>query len=53
MRTVDEEVTLMNAMAIVLVVLMAVAIVAAMGVLTWGLVLEARSNRKWRELGIG
>lgn len=39
----------MNVMAITLVFLMAVAVSAALGLVTWGLVLEARSNREWRE----
>lgn len=34
----------MNVMAIALVLLMAVAVSAAMGLVTWGLVLEARSK---------
>jgi hypothetical protein len=42
----------MDITAIILVVLMAVAVGAAMGVLTWGLLLEARSNREWREHGL-
>jgi len=42
----------MNGMAIALVFLMAVAVSAAIGVVTWGLVLEARSNREWREQGL-
>ncbi|HEU0248360.1 MAG TPA: hypothetical protein VFR38_14885 [Gaiellaceae bacterium] len=36
-------------MAIALLLLMAFAVSAAMGLVTWGLVLEARSNREWRE----
>jgi hypothetical protein len=36
-----------NAMAVLLVTLMALVAGAAMGVVTWGLVLEARSNREW------
>ena len=36
-------------MAIALVFLMTVFAGAAMGVVAWGLLLEARSNRKWRE----
>jgi len=39
----------MNGMAITLVFLMAVAVSAALGLVTWGLVLEAHSNREWRE----
>ncbi len=42
----------MNVMAIALVFLMAVAVSAAMGLVTWGLLLEARSNREWHEQGI-
>jgi hypothetical protein len=42
----------MNVMAILLVLLMAIVVAAAMGLLTWGLVLEARSNREWRELSL-
>jgi hypothetical protein len=39
----------MDVMAIALVLVLAVAAGAAMGVVAWGLVLEARSNREWRE----
>jgi hypothetical protein len=39
----------MNVMAFALVFLMAVAVGAAMGAVAWGLVLEARSNREWRD----
>ncbi len=42
----------MNALAIALVLLMAVAGSAAMGLVTWGLVLEARSNREWHDRGL-
>jgi hypothetical protein len=35
--------------AFVLVFLMGFAVGAAMALLTWGLFLEARSNREWRE----
>ena len=42
----------MNVMAIALVFLMAVAVSAAMGLVTWGLLLEARSNREWHKQGI-
>jgi hypothetical protein len=43
----------MNVMASALVVLMALAVGGTVGVLTWGLVLEARSNRDWRERSFG
>ena len=36
-------------MAIALVLVMAGAVGTAMSAVTWGLVLEARSNREWRE----
>lgn len=39
----------MNGMAVALVLVMAVAVSAAMGLVTWGLVLEARANRDWRQ----
>jgi hypothetical protein len=42
----------MNVMAFALVLLMAIVVGTAIGLLTWGLVLEARSNREWRELGL-
>ena len=42
----------MNVMAITLVLLMGVAASAAMGLLTWGLILEARSNGEWRRQGL-
>jgi hypothetical protein len=38
----------MDAMAIALVFLLSLAAGAAMGLVAWGLVLEARSNRAWR-----
>jgi hypothetical protein len=43
----------MNVMAIALVVVMAGFVCVAMGVVSWGLVLEARSNRDWRERALG
>jgi hypothetical protein len=42
----------MNVMAIALVLALAVAAGAAMAIVAWGLVLEARSNREWRERGV-
>jgi hypothetical protein len=39
-------------MAVVLVLLMALFAGSALGLITWGLVLEARSNREWRERGV-
>jgi hypothetical protein len=42
----------MDAMAIALVFLMGVVVSAVMALLMWGLVLEARSNREWRERGL-
>ena len=42
----------MNGMAIALVFVMTVVACAAMGLVTWGLLLEARSNREWREGGL-
>jgi hypothetical protein len=36
-------------MAIALVLVLTLAAGAAMGVVVWGLVLEAHSNREWRE----
>jgi hypothetical protein len=42
----------MNVMAIVFVSLLTVAACGAMGVLAWGLILEARANREWRERGL-
>lgn len=36
-------------MAVALVVALSVLAGAAMGLVAWGLVLEARSNRDWRE----
>jgi hypothetical protein len=40
---------MMNAPAIALVFFLGLAAAAAMGLVTWGLVLEARSNRCWRQ----
>ncbi len=43
----------MDAMAIALVLVLAgVSVSFAMGLLTWGLVLEAHSNRELREQGL-
>jgi hypothetical protein len=42
----------MNGMAIALVFLMTLLAGAALGLVTWGLVLEARANRCWREQGL-
>ena len=42
----------MNVLAITLVILLTFAASAAMGLVTWGLVLEARSNREWRKQGL-
>jgi hypothetical protein len=39
----------MDVMAIALGFLLTLAAGAAMGLVTWGLVLEARSNRCWRQ----
>jgi hypothetical protein len=39
----------MNVMAIALVIVMTTIAGTAMGLVSWGLVLEARSNRAWRE----
>lgn len=39
----------MDVTAVVLVALLTLAAGAAMGLVSWGLVLEARSNRCWRE----
>jgi hypothetical protein len=36
-------------MAVALVFVMTVFAGAALGLVTWGLILEARSNREWRE----
>jgi len=36
-------------MAVALVLALTALTGAAMGLVTWGLVLEARSNREWRE----
>jgi hypothetical protein len=38
-----------NVMAVALVFAMTVLAGIALGLVTWGLVLEARSNREWRE----
>jgi hypothetical protein len=38
----------MDAMAVAFVLVMVVVAGSAMGLLAWGLVLEARSNRAWR-----
>jgi hypothetical protein len=38
----------MNAMAIALVSAMGMAVTVVAVLVTWGLVLEARSNREWR-----
>ena len=38
-----------GAMAVVLVFAMTLFAGAALGLVTWGLVLEARSNREWRD----
>ena len=42
----------MNAMAIALVSAMGVAVMVAAVLMTWGLVLEARSNCEWRRRGL-
>jgi hypothetical protein len=42
----------MNVMAIAMVFVMTLVVCAALGAVTWGLVLEARSNREWRERGL-
>jgi hypothetical protein len=42
----------MNVMAIAMVLVLGIAASVAMGLVTWGLFLEARSNREWRELGL-
>ena len=42
----------MNVMAIALVLAVAVAATASVGIVAWGLVLESRSNREWRERGL-
>jgi len=42
----------MNIMAVALVFLMTIAVSAAMGVVVWGLLLEARSNREWHDRGL-
>jgi hypothetical protein len=42
----------MNGMAIALVFVMTLAVGAGMGLVAWGLVLEARSNREWRDQGL-
>jgi hypothetical protein len=39
----------MDALAIALVFLLTLAAGTAMGLVAWGLVLEARSNHEWRE----
>jgi hypothetical protein len=39
----------MNAPAIALVFFLGLAATCALGLVTWGLLLEARSNREWRE----
>ena len=38
-----------NLMALALVLVLAILAGVAMGLVIWGLVLEARSNREWRE----
>lgn len=38
-----------NVMAVALVFAMTVLAGSALGLVTWGLLLEARSNREWRE----
>jgi hypothetical protein len=38
-----------NVMAVALVFAMTVLAGSALGLVTWGLLLEARSNRQWRE----
>ena len=38
-----------NGMAVALVFAMTVLAGIALGLVTWGLLLEARSNREWRE----
>ena len=40
------------AIALVLVLVLGVSVSFAMGLLTWGLVLEAHSNRELREQGL-
>jgi hypothetical protein len=39
----------MDVTAIILLLLLGVAVGAATAAVTWGLVLEARSNREWHE----
>jgi hypothetical protein len=41
-----------NITAVALVVALTLAACTALGLVTWGLVLEARSNRCWRERGL-
>jgi hypothetical protein len=43
----------MNAMAIALVSAMGMAVTVVAVLVTWGLVLEARSNREWHRRGLG
>jgi hypothetical protein len=42
----------MTAMAIAFLLLMGMAVTVATMLITWGLVLEARSNRDWRRQGL-
>jgi len=42
----------MNVTAVALVALLTLAAGVAMGIVSWGLVLEARSNRCWRERSV-
>jgi len=42
----------MDLMAITLLVGMAAVVGGVTALMTWGIVLEARSNRQWREQGL-
>jgi hypothetical protein len=42
----------MNVMAIAMVLVLGITACVALGFVAWGLVLEARSNRCWREQGL-
>jgi hypothetical protein len=42
----------MKAMAIAFLLVIGMAVTVATALVTWGLVLEARSNREWRRQGL-
>jgi hypothetical protein len=42
----------MTAMAIAFLLVIGMAVTVATALVTWGLVLEARSNREWRRQGL-